>query len=210
VIVQVELAGTYPPDKLIAADPEPVPLSAPAQLLVTVEGLATTRLLGKLSVNAAPVSGMPLGLVMTRLSVEVPPIRIDAGLNDLVIVGVPMTCSVAVLLGPYVPEAVVRLPVVLRYLPPLAAVTATVMLQVDRMETDALLKDIEFEPAVAPVTVPRQVLLIAGVPATTRPAGNASVKETELWPNDNTLVIFSVRVDVPPALMVVGEKVFVT
>ena len=56
----------------------------------------------------------------------------------------------------------------------MAAVTATVIVQVDRMPMEPLLRAIDPEPAVAPVTVPLQLLLSAGVEATTRPAGNVS------------------------------------
>ena len=83
------------------------------QLLVTVGVVLTTRLVGNASVNPTPVNAMALGLVITRLNVEVPLVSMVAGLNDFVMVGVLTTCSMAVLLVLYVPVAVESVPVVL-------------------------------------------------------------------------------------------------
>lgn len=113
VMVQVEPAPIVPPDKLIALDPALVPLSVPPQLLVTVGALLTTRLVAKASENATPVRAIGLGLLMIRLRVEVPLVRIVAGLNDPAMVGFCSTCRVAVLLVSRVPDAVCNAPVVL-------------------------------------------------------------------------------------------------
>jgi hypothetical protein len=96
VMVQLELAGIVAPDKV--SELAPAPGDALLQLLVKVGVLLTTRLVGKLSVKPTPVSEMGFGLVTIRLNVDVPLVRIVAGLNDLAIVGALTTCKTAVLL----------------------------------------------------------------------------------------------------------------
>jgi hypothetical protein len=84
-----------------------------------------------------------------------------------------------------------------------------VIVHTDRIPIEPPLSAIDPDPAVAPVIVPPQVLLRAGVEATTSPEGNVSVKATLLWNSDSTLLIVMVRVDVPLVFMRAGEKLFV-
>lgn len=60
-----------------------VAVKVPAQVFVTVEGVATIIPAGSVSVKAVLVSGIPVGFRKVMLSVEVPPTAIFAGANDL-------------------------------------------------------------------------------------------------------------------------------
>jgi hypothetical protein len=66
-------AATVPPVRETLADPSGAE-AVPPQVLASEPGVATTRLAGKLSVNARPVSGCVFaeGLVMVMVSVLVP------------------------------------------------------------------------------------------------------------------------------------------
>ena len=111
VIVQVELAAIVAPDKVIPLAPAPGG-APPLQPLATVGVLLTTRFVGKVSVNPTPVRAITFGLLIARLSVAVPLVKMLAGLKDLVMVGALTTCRIAVLLVLYVPVAVDNVPVV--------------------------------------------------------------------------------------------------
>jgi hypothetical protein len=85
-------------------------------------------------------------------------------------------------------------------------VTATVIVQVELADMLPPLNVSVSLPAVPPATLPPHVLVRAGVAATTRPDGNASVKPTLVNGNALAFVTVRVRVDVPLAAMVVGLK----
>lgn len=78
----VAFAGMVPPARLILPAPA-VAVSVPPQALATVDGLATTRPAGKVSVKVAPVSAIPVGFRSVMLIVEVPPTAMLVGAKDL-------------------------------------------------------------------------------------------------------------------------------
>src|SRR4051812_14432123 len=65
-------------------------------------------------------------------------------------------------------------------------------------------------PAVPPLTLPPHELVRAGVEATTSPDGKVSVKATLVSENELGFVIDRVSVDVPPAVMELGENDLLT
>jgi hypothetical protein len=87
------------------------------------------------------------------------------------------------------------------------AVTATVIVQLPFAAILPPDSEIVLLPLVAPVTVPLQELLRAGVVATTRPGGKESAKATLLRAVEFAFVIDSERVDVPLGVIVAGENV---
>src|SRR5260221_197248 len=108
--------------------PDPaVAVAGPPQVLVSPFGVATTSPAGRLSVTATPVSAIPLvtGLVMVRVSAEVPFSAIGVGLNALAIDGGASTARLAEAVPPVPPSVEVTLPVVLFLVPPVVPVTFT-------------------------------------------------------------------------------------
>ena len=102
-----ELAAlTEPPLRLMVVAAAPAE-NVPPQVSVAVGELATCRPLGKVSLNETPLrASEAFGLLMVKLSVEIPFSAIVVGENDFVIVaGVP-TLSVAWLLTVPVPPSV--------------------------------------------------------------------------------------------------------
>src|SRR5579871_727484 len=100
VTVQLPFAGMLMPVKLSAVAPAvndagvvpvQVPPTAPPEALTCA----------RVSVNAPPVSAVELVLVRVRVTIEVDPEEIDAGLKALAIVGAasPVTVRLAVLLA---------------------------------------------------------------------------------------------------------------
>ncbi len=149
--------------------------------------LATVNPVGRVSVNATPVSATVLaaGFVIVNVSSVVLCNWVLVGLNALAIEGGATTVNVAVLLVVPVPPSVeVMAPVVL--LPSPATVPVTFTLKVHDALWATLAPDrlITPVPAVA-VTVPPQVLVTLGVPDTTSVAlpgppltGSESLKAT--------------------------------
>src|SRR5262249_51376875 len=112
-------ASTVPPLRLIVPLPAVAPLSVPLHVLLELGVLATFTPDGKVSLTATPVSAVPpFGLLMVKVSVEVPPTLMLVGENALLTVGGLVTVSVAVLLAwPGPPFVELTAPVVL-FLPP--------------------------------------------------------------------------------------------
>lgn len=101
-IVQLPDAGMAPPE--IASELPPLVIVTVAPQ-VLVEGAAEVFFMlveGYVSVNAAPVMAVVLGLVSVMVIVEAPFIRIEPGLKTFVTVGCNMAISVA--------EAAARVP----------------------------------------------------------------------------------------------------
>src|SRR5262252_8624135 len=96
-----------PPVRLTLPDPA-VAVAVPPQVLFRLFGVATSRLGGKLSLNATPASATALaaGLVMVTVSVDVPFRGMPRGLNALAITGGATTSILAVLLVVPVPPSV--------------------------------------------------------------------------------------------------------
>src|SRR5262249_4586742 len=146
-----------------------------------------------------------LGLVMVKASVEVPPGRIDEGVNDLTRVGGLATVSVAEAVLPVPPFVEVTLPVVLFFTPAVVPVTSTLTVQVPLAAMEPPLNVREVFPA-AGVNVPPQEVLALGVAATCTPEGSESVNPTPV--SDSALaeglVMVKLSVVVPLTGIVVG------
>ena len=92
--VQVALAATEAPVSEMVAPPALAP-AVPPQVSVSPLGADTTRPLGRVSVNATPVSAVPaFGLVRVKVSVLVPLSGTEAGLKALAIDGGAMTAVI--------------------------------------------------------------------------------------------------------------------
>jgi len=89
-----------PPVKLMLVPPA-VAEAAPPQLFVKPFGVATTKPVGSVSLNATPLSAtvLPVGLVIVNVSALVPFTGMELGLNPLAIDGGATTVKVAVLLA---------------------------------------------------------------------------------------------------------------
>ena len=87
-------AGIDPLLRLIAPLPAVAPVNVPLHVLLALGVLATCTPAGSVSLTATPASAVPpFGLVMVKLSVEVPPIAMPVGENALLIVGGPTTVT---------------------------------------------------------------------------------------------------------------------
>lgn len=98
VSVQLLFTAIVPPVRLIVPDPA-VAVGVPPHVLLKPFGVAMTNPLGRLSVNATPCSATVLaaGLVIVKVSVEVPFTGIPLGLNALAIDGgATTTCGLPV------------------------------------------------------------------------------------------------------------------
>ena len=119
-------------------------VTVPSQSLLKALGDATTRPAGRLSVKAIPVrvtgllgatrpqlgsAGSQLGLVMVKLSKDVPPCTVVAGTNSLLMVGGLATIKVADAVPPVPPLVELTAPVLFKYEPVGVAVTFTVTWQ---------------------------------------------------------------------------------
>lgn len=174
--------------------PEPaVAVAVPPQVFTRPLGFARTRLAGKLSVNPTPLSCtvFDAGLVMLMVRVATPPGAMVMGLNDLVIAGGATIVSPAVLLVAPVPASVeVIAPVVLSFVPAVVPVTATVKVQDDPADGEAVNVPPDrltlLLPAVAVIVPPPHEPVTVGVAATNNPAGRLSANPTPLRP----LVVF--------------------
>ena len=86
--VQDAEAARVAPDRLTEDEPAAAVMVPPPHEPVRPFGVETTSPAGKLSVNATPVSELPVfGLLIVKLSALVPFNRTAAGLNDFVICG---------------------------------------------------------------------------------------------------------------------------
>ena len=88
VIVQVVAGFTIcRPATVIVPDPAAAVTDPPVQVPPTFGTAATTRPAGRLSTKLNASVGLPAGCVTVNVSVVVPPIPIEAGLNAFVIAG---------------------------------------------------------------------------------------------------------------------------
>lgn len=145
------LAAIVPPVKETVPDPATAAV-VPLHVLVSPLGVATTRLAGKLSVNAIPVNPtVAEGLVMVIVMVLVPPTPIVLGVNTLVVVGAATTVIVSVAVPPVPPSVELTVLVVLTCAPALMPVMLT--------------ENVHAEPAAGEaVKVPPDKLTVDGVP----------------------------------------------
>lgn len=110
--VHEAFAVTVPPAKLMLTSVG-AGAKVPPQVLTIFGFAATTKLAGKLSVNAKPLKAMPFGLVMVNVNVEAPSVGIVAGEKALLMVGVANMVNTAVLLtAPAAPVCVEDTPLV--------------------------------------------------------------------------------------------------
>lgn len=159
-----------------------VPAVLPAvQVLVVVllKSVMAPGATGKISVNDTPASVARLGdgLAMTIVKTEVPPLAMDAGANDFVIVGGATTSNVADA-GAIVGIAVVLViaPVLLKYGPAVADLTFT---SISHMPPALIFNPVSVTvlAAARAVTVPAMqvpaiaVMAAVGAAELTRPAG---------------------------------------
>ena len=171
---------------------------------------------GRLSVNAAPVSGLPLELFIWMVKVDTPPPGIVAGANVLVPVGEESvdTESVALagvpLLTPWLVESAPA-GIVLMWLPGTVEVTSAWKVQLPGVEPTwagivAPLIASEPLPAAAVTVAPEQVVEAFGVGAITTPAGRESVTAAPVKSVNASLKRKTVKVEVPAGVMPVGVK----
>ena len=207
LIVQVVLAATVPPTRLILIAPA-TGANVPLQLLVMFGVAATTKLAGKVSVKAKPVSAIALGLVIIKVSVDGLLAITLMGENDFAMVGVLTTFNTTVLLAaPAAPVCVEATPpLVLLYGPARLLVTSTLNVHDVLAATVPPVKLILTSPG-AGANVPPQELTILGVDATTKLTGKASVNAKPLKATAFGLAIVNVNVEAPPVGIAVGEKV---
>jgi hypothetical protein len=185
VIVQEELAGIVPPDKLTVRGRviEAVPLG---QVVPRLVSFTTVNGLSNVSVMLALVRLVVVGLVNVMVNVLVPPALTVDGENALATVTAGFTVMVAAPGEPFdAPCPVLRLfaGIVLVYVPDVAlngAVTLTVSVQLPLAGTVAPLMETVEAPAVAVmVGEPPQVVELLGEAATTNGLGkNESERPT--------------------------------
>jgi len=124
--------------------------------------LATTTLVGNVSLTASPVRAavLPAGLVMVSVRVEGVLIGTLVGENALLMVGGFSTFNVADAVPPVPPSFELTLPVVLIAAPMVESATLTLMLQLLPALMVAPLRLMAFEPTVfVPKVPPEQVVV---------------------------------------------------
>jgi len=187
-------------------------------------GVAFTRLAGYVSEKATFVSWLSgLRFVMVNDNVDGPFTRIGFGENCLEITGgdIAVKVSVAEPSGPvFVPVSVEEInPLTLVCGPAVVAVTSTWTVQNPFVvpTLPGIVPPVGFPnvrlvapPAGAQVGEPPQVVLAAGVAATSTPEGNVSVNVSPVKETLFSLVIVNVNVDVPLTAIGSGENVLVS
>jgi len=209
-MVQEPLAATEPPLKLSEVSPA-TGAKVPPQVLLMFGVAATCKPTGNTSVNATPVKTvLVFGFVIVKPRVVTPLSGILTAPKDFVIEGALKTVNVSFAALPVPPFVDVTLPVVLFFTPTVVAVTSTVTVQLPLAAIVPPLKvNVVLPAAGAKVGAPQPVVVAFGVPATSSPAGRASVKATPV----NAVPVFGfvivkVKVEVPPTAMGSGAKFF--
>jgi hypothetical protein len=193
VTTQEPLLAIAPPVRLMVPDPA-VAVAVPPQVEVKPLGLATVRPEGSESVKATPVNPTkPFGLATEKLTALVPPGRIFAGVNALVIMGGDTTRSVAEAVFPVPTILAATLPETLFCTP--ADVPLTVMLMVQDPAAGIAPPEKKIAVGESP-SAPPQVSLVA--PVTVNPAGIESMKLTPDMETAFRFVMVKVRVVFPP------------
>src|SRR5262249_52080244 len=124
--VQLALAASDAPERLMLPAPAVAVIVPPPQEPVRPFGVETTRPAGRLSVKATPFSvTLVFGFVMVKLSEVLPFSGILAAPNTLAMLGGVATVRFAVAVLPVPPLVELTLPVVLVYWPDAAPVTVT-------------------------------------------------------------------------------------
>ena len=184
VTVHELLTAMLPPVSDKVPDPA-VPTAVPPQVLIRLLGVATTRLAGKLSVNATPTdaSGLAGGLVIVIVKVLTPFGWMPVGLKALAIVGGPSTFTEAVLLVVPVPPSVeVTWPVVLFFVPAVVPFTVSEKVQ-EPLAANVPPESVTLEGGpMTGVIVPPPQEPVTVVEANCNPAGRLSVKPIPVRP----------------------------
>ena len=182
-MVQLLLAATVPPLKLIDVEAAVAPDRVPLQVFVELGVVATCRPVGKLSVTARPVrvTVLPVGLVMVMLSVVLKPVPTAIGLaaNDLVMVGGISTATLAVAVPPVPPLVELTVPVVLVFTPDVVLVMLTEIEQLLLVAMDPPVRLSVVSPTFGE-NVPPQLLVAPVGEATLMPLGRGSLTATPL------------------------------
>lgn len=206
-MVQTLPAGILAAVKLID---EPVVAGVPPQLFTMFGVLAILTPEGKLSVNAAFVKTLAVGLIKDMVNADRPLGAIAAGENDLLMLGPCNTVSVAVACAGFDPALAVLTPpagTIFIKVPAVAAKTLALTVQLPLAPTDPPDKPIVIPPGVASAVPAPQVVLTFDGLAITKPAGNVSDSANTVKPTVFALVTVMVASDVAPALILTGKKV---
>ena len=186
-------------------------LNVPPQVFVAAGVVSTTKPAGKLSVTLTPEipAGFAAGLVMVMVSVEMPLSAMVVGENALAMVGAVKTLSVAFAVPPAPDSVELTVPVTLFFAPAVVPLTVTLIEQEPLAASEPPVK-LMLVAAAAGANVPPQVLVAPGVAATSTPGGKLSVIASPLNGIAFELVKFSVSVEVPFTITLVGEKLLAT
>lgn len=208
--VQEAVAASVAPERLTEALPgTALMIPEPHEPVKPLLGETTVKPEGKLSVKPMPVCAAPVSVLWTvKLRVVVPFCAMLPAPNDLLRVGGAPTVRVAV--------AVAAVPV-----PPLEELGVTLLVKTPGEEAVTDTVTAQFAPGakVAPlrftlppdcVAVPEQVLFRLAGDATVIPVGSVSVNCTAV----SVALVFElespkVTVEVPPGVMMLGEKLLV-
>ena len=208
--MQLLLAATEPPLRLIDVDVEVAPLTVPLHVFERLGVVATCRPLGNVSLTARPVSVtvLPVGLVMVSVSVVFEPVPTGMLLapNDLVMVGGISTEMLAVAVPPVPPSFELTLPVVLVFVPDVVLVTLPVMVQLLLVGIEPPLMLTALLATPPPPNVAPEQLVVAAVEKVI-PVGRVSLTATPVRGTVLAvgLVIVMVMVEVPVVTAMLAE-----
>lgn len=176
ITVHDALIPMLPPVKPMLAPPE-LAAAVPPQPLVNALGVATTKPVGSVSVNATPASATVLAVGLPSVNVRrvVPFKEMDDGLNAFTIEGGATTVTLADAAVPLPPSFEAKVEVVLLFAPAPFPVTFTEKLHEPLAASVPPDKLIRFVPAAAVILpLPQLPMNPLGV-ETTSPAGKVSV-----------------------------------
>ncbi len=208
--VQLAAPASVAVARLTLEAPAVAVMVPPPQLPVSAFGVETTSPAGKVSVKATPARlPVAFGFVTVKLRLVLPPTAREAAPKVLVILGGPVTLTVAFDVLPVPPLADVTC-TELFFTPAVVPVTFTEKIQLAPPATVAPARLTLDAPAVAVMVPPPQLPVSAFGVETTRPAGNVSVKATPVRPVDAFgFVTVKLRLVLPPTAMEAVPKVLV-
>jgi hypothetical protein len=164
--------------RLIDPDPAVAVNVPPVQPVVLAPfGVCTTKPPGNVSEIVTPVRVTVSGLVIVIVISELTPVPTLVGEKVLLTVGGLLTIRLALAVKPVPPFVELTAPVVFVAVPAVVSVTLAVMVQLELVGMDALLKLIVPEPTPLPVKVPPEQVVVAAVEIVI-PDGNVSLTET--------------------------------
>jgi hypothetical protein len=189
LITQDAFAASIAPDRAIEADPAAAVIVPFAQELVSPLGDEICNPAGKLSENEIPLSEITFadGLVILKASVVDPFNGMVTAPNVAAMDGAVAERRVAEALFPVPPLVELTLPVVLRNVPAMAVVTLTLNVHEPCAAIVPPVMTTLFPPATAVIAAPPHDPLRPFGEATSKPAGNVSVKATPV--SDTVLLV---------------------